>query len=167
MLFCLFSLCCFYVWYTIFADDLRISGTLPAPSAAGRFFFTVTALLLHNLRLSGSLPHKPQSMAGPFINPNVSMKVLTLARNYMIGDIKSLDHFTNLESLLISSNYFSCAAAGMNGATHLATGMHFSNCTQYPMLYPLERPSQLTNHRSRYIPRTRNSGTATPGEKNS
>jgi len=51
-----------------------------------------------------------------------SLKVLSLARNYIIGNTDHLDQESALETLLVFSNFLSCEVAEIEHAAHLGQG---------------------------------------------
>eukprot|EP00656_Telonema_subtile_P018154 TRINITY_DN19789_c0_g1_i1.p1 TRINITY_DN19789_c0_g1~~TRINITY_DN19789_c0_g1_i1.p1 ORF type:complete len:1166 (+),score=65.42 TRINITY_DN19789_c0_g1_i1:148-3645(+) len=87
----------------------RVSGTIPATLLAST---RLKSLLLNDVRLSGTLP---------VVNATSSLISLGLARNYLQGGVGDL-HGPNLQTLLLSSNYFSCEASELEHAVLLGQG---------------------------------------------
>ena len=83
---------------------------------------SLKSLLLHGMKLSGTVP-----ATRPCIEPtanctNATLQTLSLALNYFTGTTDALEKQTNLTTLLLSSNRFSCEAADLDAAEGLATG---------------------------------------------
>ena len=80
------------------------------------------SLLLHGMKLSGTVPTTRQ-MCEPTANcTNATLQTLSLALNYFTGTTDALEEQTDLATLLLSSNRFSCEAADLDAAEGLATG---------------------------------------------
>ena len=74
------------------------------------------------MRLSGTVPTTRQ-MCEPTANcTNATLQTLSLAVNYFTGTTDALEEQTDLATLLLSSNRFSCEAADLDAAEGLATG---------------------------------------------
>ena len=74
------------------------------------------------MKLSGTVPAARQ-MCKPTANcTNATLQTLSLAVNYFTGTTDALQEQTNLKTLLLSSNRFSCEAADLDAAEGLATG---------------------------------------------
>ena len=83
---------------------------------------SLRSLLLHGMRLSGTVPATRQ-MCEPTANcTNATLQTLSLAVNYFTGTTDALEEQTDLATLLLSSNRFSCEAADLDAAEGLATG---------------------------------------------
>jgi hypothetical protein len=83
---------------------------------------SLKSLLLHDMKLSGTVP-----ATRPCIEPtanctNATLQTLSLALNYFTGTTDALEKQTNLTTLLLSSNRFSCEAADLDAAEGLAKG---------------------------------------------
>jgi hypothetical protein len=83
---------------------------------------SLRSLLLHGMKLSGTVPATRQ-LCKPTANcTNATLQTLSLAVNYFTGTTDALEGQTNLKTLLLSSNRFSCEAADLDAAEGLATG---------------------------------------------
>ena len=96
-----------------------MSGTLPQAVLS---LPSLKSLLLHDMKLSGTVPAARQ-LCEPTANcTNATLQTLSLALNYFTGTTDALEKQTNLTTLLLSSNRFSCEAANLDAAEGLATG---------------------------------------------
>ena len=80
------------------------------------------SLLLHGMKLSGTVPATRQLCETTANCTNTTLQTLSLAVNYFTGTTDALEEQTDLATLLLSSNRFSCEAAGLDAAEGLATG---------------------------------------------
>eukprot|EP00658_Telonema_sp_P-2_P010045 TRINITY_DN13768_c0_g1_i1.p2 TRINITY_DN13768_c0_g1~~TRINITY_DN13768_c0_g1_i1.p2 ORF type:complete len:112 (+),score=27.36 TRINITY_DN13768_c0_g1_i1:110-445(+) len=77
------------------SNNRRMSGTLPSQLGSAP---ALKVVLANGMSLSGTLP----------AFANASIITLSLARNYLVGDIGTLASQRNLRTLVLSSNHLSC-----------------------------------------------------------
>eukprot|EP00658_Telonema_sp_P-2_P042027 TRINITY_DN3011_c0_g1_i14.p1 TRINITY_DN3011_c0_g1~~TRINITY_DN3011_c0_g1_i14.p1 ORF type:complete len:1238 (+),score=210.98 TRINITY_DN3011_c0_g1_i14:106-3819(+) len=97
-------------WVISVSDNRRLSGTLPWQLSSAP---ELRVFLGNGLSLSGTLP--------TFVSRH--LQILALARNYLVGDLDSLQSSHGLRTLVLASNRFSCPAPTLDGATRLGIGV--------------------------------------------
>ena len=100
---------------------IRVSGSLPPVIV---MMESLKSLLAHDMRLSGTLPMPTET-----VHPN-QLEVISLARNYLVGQTNSLEFFPDLTSVLLSSNYFSCDVPQLSNNSNLGEGYFLNPGTQ-------------------------------------
>ena len=93
----------------------RLSGVLP-PNALN---IGTRGLLINDLKLSGSIPSSSARQAG-----GVAESItVSASRNHFTGKIPAdFNNLVGFETLILSSNLFSCNAPGMDEAVNLGVG---------------------------------------------
>eukprot|EP00656_Telonema_subtile_P051092 TRINITY_DN6796_c0_g1_i5.p1 TRINITY_DN6796_c0_g1~~TRINITY_DN6796_c0_g1_i5.p1 ORF type:complete len:1237 (-),score=178.33 TRINITY_DN6796_c0_g1_i5:137-3847(-) len=103
---------------TLTISNNRLSGTLPASLTSQS---KLQGLLANSMRLSGTIPEAPSSQ---HINQTwaASLTVLSLSRNYIRGSLRGVAKASKLQTLVTSSNFFSCEAPLLENALLLGDG---------------------------------------------
>ena len=98
----------------------RIRGTLPDCVASLQ---SLKFLFMYSNLLSGSLTHSQQRREAAY----PALRIFVLARNYFGGAIDSLQ-LNKAETVVLSSNRFSCHAPTLNDAAQLGQGANRKGC---------------------------------------
>merc|ERR1719272_1029879 len=102
-----------------------LSGSIPQTAAlAGK----MQNLLLNNMRMSSSLPAQDSRRTDSPLYDTLS--TLSLARNYFEGSTDVLANSSDLQTLLLASNYFASDVVSLNGADILGKGVYQDPATE-------------------------------------